>query len=56
MPPNRLLLSEIQVNSRVRAAEESIATYVAALRQLAEHCDYKNSLQDMLTRSTSMWR
>ena len=28
--------------------DESIVTYIAALRQLAEHCDYKDTLQEML--------
>ena len=32
----------------MRATDESAATYVAALRQIAEHSDYKDSLQDML--------
>ena len=41
-------LSDFKFNSRVRATDESAATYVAALRQIAEHSDYKDSLQDML--------
>ena len=35
-------------NSRTRAEGESVSAYVAALRDLAQHCDYKDSLQDML--------
>ena len=41
-------VSDFKFNSRVRATDESAATYVAALRQIAEHSDYKDSLQDML--------
>ena len=33
---------------RTRAEEESVATYVAALRELAQHCDYNDTLSDML--------
>ena len=35
-------------NSRVRGTNETISTYVAALRQLAEHCNYRNTLSEML--------
>ena len=35
-------------NKRIRQPGESIAEYVAALQQLAEHCDYGDSLNDML--------
>ena len=43
-----IIVQRYKFNSRVRAAEESIATYVAALHQIAEYCDYKDSQQDML--------
>ena len=45
--PSRIV-QRFKFNSRARATDESVATYVAALRQIAEHCDYKDSLQDML--------
>ena len=47
-PKPSIIVQRYKFNSRVRATEESIATYVAALRQIAEYCDYKDSLEDML--------
>ena len=47
-PKPSIIVQRYKFNSRVRATEESIAMYVAALRQIAEYCDYKDSLQDML--------
>ena len=35
-------------NSRVRAHNESVTAYIAALRQLTEYCDYGESLDNML--------
>ena len=35
-------------NSRNRHTGESIAAYVAQLCQLAEHCEYSTTLNDML--------
>ena len=35
-------------NTRVRQQGESVATYVAALRELAEHCSYGTTLPEML--------
>ena len=37
-----------EFNLRTRAPGESIAAYVAALQEIAKHCDYKDSLNDML--------
>ena len=34
--------------TRTRAEGESVATYVAALRDIVQHCEYKDTLQDML--------
>ena len=34
-------------NTRVRSASESVADYVASLREIAQYCEYKESLQDM---------
>ena len=49
MTLNRLLSYNVTTfNTRARAPDETIASYVAALRQIAEHCDYKDSLQEML--------
>ena len=34
----------------VRTDGESVAIYVAALRDIAQHCEYKDTLQDMLSQ------
>ena len=47
-PKPSIIVQRYKFNSPVRAADESLATYVAALRQIAEYCDCKDSLQDML--------
>ena len=43
-----IIVQRYKFHSHVRSADESVATYVAALRQIAEYCDYKDSLQEML--------
>ena len=43
-----IIVQRYKFNSHVRSADESVATYVAALHQIAEYCDYKDSLQDMV--------
>ena len=43
-----IIVQIYKFNSHVRSADESVVTYVAALHQIAEYCDYKDSLQDML--------
>ena len=40
-PKPSVIVQRYKFNSRVRGTDESISTYVAALRQLAEHCNYK---------------
>ena len=47
-PKPSVIVQLYKFNSRVQTAEESVATCVAALRQLAEHCNYKDTLQEML--------
>ena len=42
------IVQRYKFNTRNRASGESIAAYVAALRELAEHCDYGASLSEML--------
>lgn len=42
------LVEHFKFNSRVRCPGESIATFISELCSLAEHCDYGNSLDDML--------
>ena len=47
-PKLSIIVQRYKFNSHVRAAEESIATYVAALHQIAEYCNYNDSQQDIL--------
>ena len=42
------IVQRYKFNSRSRAPNESIAAYIAALRELAEHCKYGTSLPEML--------
>ena len=41
-------MQRFKFNSRVRGEGESIADFVAALRQLSEHCAFGETLQDVL--------
>ena len=47
-PKPSVIVQRYKFNSRVRGTDENISTYVAALRQLAEHCNYRNTLSEML--------
>ena len=47
-PKPSIIVQRFNFNSRVRADDETIATYVAALRQIAESCDFKDTLSEML--------
>ena len=47
-PKPSSIVQRHKFNTRTRAPGESIAAYVAALREIAEHCNYKESLNDML--------
>ena len=48
LPPSATM-QRYKFNTCVRSASESIADYVAALREIAQYCEYKEPLQDMLT-------
>lgn len=41
-------VQRFKFNSRTRNTDETIATFVAELRQLSEHCQYGDTLEDML--------
>ena len=47
-PKPSAIVQRFHFNSRNRHTGESIAAYVAQLRQLAEHCEYGTTLNDML--------
>ena len=42
------IVQRFKFYNRVRAPGESIAAFVASLRKIAEHCEYKDTLKDML--------
>lgn len=48
-PKPSAIVQRFRFNCRVRAPGESIASYVAALRELALHCEYGDKLTEMLT-------
>ena len=47
-PKPSVTMQRYKFNTRTRTVGESIATYVAALRELAQHCEFKETLSDML--------
>ena len=42
------IMQRYRFNTRVRGEGESVATYVASLRDIAQHCEYKDTLLEML--------
>ena len=42
------IVQSFKFYNRVRAPGESIAAFVASLHKIAEHCEYKDTLKDML--------
>ena len=47
-PKPSVIVQRFKFNSRVRTKEESIAVYLAALRELSEFCEYGETLNEML--------
>ena len=47
-PKPSVIMQRYKFNTRMRAASESITAYVAALRELAQHRKFKETLSDML--------
>ena len=47
-PKPSVIMQRFKFNSRVRGEGESTADFVAALRQLSEHCAFGDTLQDVL--------
>ena len=43
-----VIVQRYQFNSRHRATSETVTEYVTALRKLAEHCDFGDTLDEML--------
>ena len=47
-PKPSAIVQRFHFNSRSRGRDETVANFVAALRELALHCDYRDYLHDML--------
>ena len=47
-PKPSSIVQRFKFNTRFRKPGESIASYVAELRSLSEHCDFQTVLEDML--------
>ena len=47
-PKPSIIVQRYQFYTRERTGTETIATYVAALRKLAEHCSYGDKLNEMI--------
>ena len=47
-PKPSQIVQRFKFNSRIRVPGESIANYVAALKQLSEHCSFGDHLEEML--------
>ena len=47
-PRPSVIVQRYKFNSRVQTAEEITVIYVTALRKLDKHCNYKDTLQEML--------
>ena len=47
-PKASIIVRRFQFNSRIRSLDETVADFVAALRRLAEHCQFNDMLQEML--------
>ena len=47
-PKPSIITQRYKFNTRYQRKDETIAEYVAALREISEFCDYKDQLEDML--------
>ena len=43
-----MIVQQYQFNSCQRASSDTVVEYVATLRKLAEHCDFGDTLNEML--------
>ena len=53
-PTRSEVMQRFRFNSHSRKTGESVADYLAALRRLAEHCNYRDTLEKML-RDMLVW-
>ena len=47
-PKPSAIVQRFKFNTRFRKPGESISSYVAELRNISEHCDFQNTLEEML--------
>ena len=47
-PKPSFIVQRFKFYNRTREAGETVSTFVATLRQIAEYCDYKETLNDMI--------
>jgi len=47
-PKPSFIVQCLKFYNRTQAADELVSTYLAALHQIAEHCEYKETLNDMI--------
>ena len=47
-PKPSFIVQRFKFYNRTRAAGETVSTFVAALHQIAEHCEYRETLKDMI--------
>ena len=47
-PKPSAIVQQFRFNTRFRKSGEFIASYVAELRNLSEHCDFQNTFEEML--------
>eukprot|EP00731_Ephydatia_muelleri_P004047 Em0002g223a len=47
-PAPSVIMQRFNFNGRMQKGEEAVAEYVAELRRIAEHCEFKDALDEML--------
>ncbi|KAL5506358.1 hypothetical protein EMCRGX_G007980 [Ephydatia muelleri] len=47
-PAPSVIMQRFNFNGRMQKGEEAVAEYVAELRRIAEHCEFKDTLDEML--------
>lgn len=48
LPKPSVIVERFKFHSKVRGEGESVATFVAGLRKMTEHCEFGDSLEDMI--------
>ena len=53
-PAPSVIMQRFNFNGRMQKGEEAVAEYAAELWSIAEHCEFKDMLDEMLRRSSGM--